>query len=144
MTDHPGETISAYLDDDLDAAARASVERHLAACDDCRAVVDDLRRLRVQAIVWSGEDHAPTGDLWAGVAAGLEARPASGGARILPWHRRRWSMGIVELAVAASLVAAVTAGMMWRRGPAPGPTLARRRSWRRASRWARPMAPSPP
>ena len=121
MTDHPGETLSAYLDDELDAAARAAVEQHLAACDDCRAAIDDLRHLRTRARIWSGEDLAPASDLWAGVAERLEARPT--GARVLPWYRRRWSVGIAELAVAASLVAAVTAGVMWRRAPATAPVV---------------------
>ena len=120
MTDHPGETLSAYLDDELDVAARADVERHLAACDDCRAVVEDLRHLRVQAIIWSAEDKEPARDLWADVAGRLEARPAAAGARVLPWYQRRWSVGIAELAVAASLVAAVTAGLMWPRPPQTG------------------------
>jgi hypothetical protein len=116
MTEHPADALSAYLDDELDTAARAAVETHLATCDDCRAVVDDLRRLRVQALTWSAEDQESTGDLWAGVAGRLEPRPAAS-ARVLPWYRRRWSVGIAELAVAASLVAAVTAGVMRRGGP---------------------------
>lgn len=121
MTDHPGEALSAYLDDALDTAGRAAVESHLIACDDCRGVVDNLRQLRTRARVWSGEDQAPASDLWAGVADRLEAR--SSGARVLPWYRRRWSVGIAELAVAASLVAAVTAGVMWRRGPTTAPAV---------------------
>ena len=80
-----------------------------------------MRQLRTRARAWAAEDHAPTRDLWSGVAPSLEARPAPGGARILPWYQRRWSVGIAELAVAASLVAAVTAGVMWRRGPAAAP-----------------------
>ena len=34
---HPGDLLSAYLDDELDAAVRSSVDDHLAACTECRA-----------------------------------------------------------------------------------------------------------
>lgn len=37
---------SAWLDDELDAAARARVDRHLGGCQGCRAAVDGLRRTR--------------------------------------------------------------------------------------------------
>jgi anti-sigma factor RsiW len=37
--------MSAYLDSDLSASARARVERHTAECRQCRGVLDDLRRM---------------------------------------------------------------------------------------------------
>jgi hypothetical protein len=121
MTTHPGEALSAYLDDDLEPAARTAVDVHLHDCGACRAIVDDLRRLRQQAASWPAE-ATPSQDLWAGIAARLEPRPVTG-ARVLPWYRRRWSVGVAELAAAAALVAAVTAGLLWRAAPgsAPGP-----------------------
>lgn len=121
MTDHPGETLSAYLDDELDAAARTAVEAHLTACASCRAVVDDLARLRTDAAAWATDTATPSPGLWAGVAARLEPPVATTGGRVLAWHQRRWSLGIVELAVAASLVAAVTAGLLWRGAPGGAP-----------------------
>lgn len=121
MTDHPGEALSAYLDDDLDPAARAAVESHLAACGPCREVIDDLQRLRADAATWATGTASPSRDLWAGVAARLEPPVANTGARVLPWHQRRWSLGVVELAVAATLVAAVTAGLLWRGAPGAAP-----------------------
>jgi anti-sigma factor RsiW len=36
--------LSNYLDAELDAATRAEIERHLAACEDCRIVVDTTRK----------------------------------------------------------------------------------------------------
>ncbi|MGH2487125.1 MAG: anti-sigma factor family protein, partial [Ktedonobacterales bacterium] len=33
------ERLSAYLDDELDTAERASLERHLAECEQCRAAL---------------------------------------------------------------------------------------------------------
>ena len=116
MTEHPAEALSAYLDGDLDAAGRAAIEAHLDGCGECRATVDDLRTLRARARSWAGATASADDRVWEAVAARI-AVPASGGARVLPWYRRRWSVGIVELAVAATLVAAVTAGVMWRSAP---------------------------
>ncbi len=36
--------LSSYLDKELDAAARADLERHLDKCEDCRLVVDTTRK----------------------------------------------------------------------------------------------------
>ncbi len=36
--------LSDYLDGDLDSAVCAELERHLAGCDNCRIVVDTLRK----------------------------------------------------------------------------------------------------
>jgi anti-sigma factor RsiW len=118
---HPGDALSAYVDDELDDAARVALESHLSSCAECRAVVDDLGRLRSQAARWATGGLEPSADLWAGIARRLEGRPDHGGARILPWYRKRWSVGIVELAAAASLIAAVTAGVMWRGAPDAAP-----------------------
>ena len=44
---HPNETIiQDYVDDALDAGARAGVDGHLEACAACRLLVDDLREIR--------------------------------------------------------------------------------------------------
>jgi len=36
--------LSGYLDGELDAGARADLERHLEHCDDCRLVVDTTKK----------------------------------------------------------------------------------------------------
>lgn len=118
MTDHPSDALSAYLDGDLDPAARRAVATHLSACAECRAVVTGLEELQRRARTWGDETARPSADLWAGIAARLDDRGTGhASARVLPWYRRRWSVGVAELAVAATLVAAVTAGVMWRRAP---------------------------
>jgi len=44
---HPNEiVINDYVDDALAPAERADVDRHVASCAECRALVDDLRELR--------------------------------------------------------------------------------------------------
>jgi anti-sigma factor RsiW len=122
MTEHPSDALSAYLDGDLDPAARQAVEAHLTVCAECRAVVADLDGLQRVARAWGDETARPAADLWPGIAARLDERGTGlGPARVLPWYRRRWSVGVAELAVAATLVAAVTAGVMWRRAPLAEP-----------------------
>jgi len=41
---HLLEELGAYLDGDAAAATCAEIERHLAECENCRAVVDTLRK----------------------------------------------------------------------------------------------------
>lgn len=122
MSEHPGDALSAYLDEDLDAAARREIETHLAACAECRAILDDLRALAGRARGWREAEVTPATDLWRGIAARLDAPAAP--ARVLPWYRRRVSLGVAELAIAATLVAAITGGLLWRRAPAPAATTA--------------------
>lgn len=131
MTMHPTALFSHYLDGELSSEARASVEAHLQACGPCRAVVADLEALRVSAASWAATQATPEHDLWPAIAARLagpratgtsgphrdgtfqpqlEASPSSA-----PWYRRRWSLGVPELALAASLVAAVTGIAIYQR-----------------------------
>jgi anti-sigma factor RsiW len=61
----PGH-LSAYLDADLRAAARARLERHTAECPDCNGVLDSLRFMlgrlhQVQAAELSAEVPDITG-----------------------------------------------------------------------------------
>lgn len=135
LTPHPTSALSEYLDGDLDGAAASDVAAHLAGCEQCRATIADLERIRGAAHAWGGETAAPPANLWPAIAARIaaEARPAASGAgaptRVahLAWYRRRVSLGVAELAIAASLVAALTGALLWQRpavpaapaGPAP-------------------------
>jgi anti-sigma factor RsiW len=115
------DQLSAYLDDELDLAARRRLEAHLAQCPACAAVYRDLGEIVRTAPEYRGED--PARDLWPGIAAGIEAsrvvelRPA-------PAVRaaRRW----MPLAIAAAGVAAVgLGGALWYRGYEQGRATAR-------------------
>ena len=44
---HVWQYISAYIDDELDAGLRASIERHLETCEICSAVLDSTRNIVV-------------------------------------------------------------------------------------------------
>ncbi|HET6341434.1 MAG TPA: zf-HC2 domain-containing protein, partial [Gemmatimonadota bacterium] len=77
MSEHATERLSAYLDGDLDAPDREAVERHLAVCGECAALLEDLDRLARAA--GELEDREPAADLWPGIARRLEGR-----ARVVP------------------------------------------------------------
>jgi hypothetical protein len=106
------EQISALTDGTLDAADRPRLEAHLEACEDCRALLDDLRALRREA---SSIAPAPLpAALWPRLAArlrdqGVRDQSAGGGSALWQWG-----------AIAALLVLAVGLSLMvtWTRRPA--------------------------
>ena len=98
MSEHLNEALSAYLDGELDEAARAAAENHLAACAECRATLEGLRGLvrRAQTL----DDRPPEHDLWAGIA---ERIGEPGTANVIPLapRRRRFTFSVPQLAAAA-------------------------------------------
>jgi len=48
MSDHIEELISAYIDDELTEGERVQVEKHLAQCPDCSAIVKDMLDIQHQ------------------------------------------------------------------------------------------------
>lgn len=131
MSAHPDAQLSALLDDELDEAAAADVRAHVAGCPECQSVLADLGAIRSQARAWAHVDATPASDLWPGVLSRLDAADADdsapgprragvgvpGPAR---WYERRWTVGVPELALAASLAAAVAGALVWSR-PDPPP-----------------------
>lgn len=59
-----------YLEHDADAATRASVEHHAGTCEDCGALLADVRKLRIDAT--NLPELALSRDLWSGIAARIE------------------------------------------------------------------------
>jgi hypothetical protein len=107
------DRLSDYLDDELDAAERASVDRHLATCADCRATLAELRSVVARAAAL--EDQPPAADLWPGVAARLDPpRPA---ARVSLFRRvpvpRRFSFTLTQLAAASLTLVVLSGGLVW-------------------------------
>ena len=110
------EQLMEYLEHDVDAAARASVEHHAVTCDACGTLLADIRKLRVDAA--NLPELAPARDLWSGIATRIEtpvvpigAGMGSAGEQPAPrtLHRgvRRWGKAAL---IAASLVAAAMIG----------------------------------
>ena len=112
---HPnGLVINDYVDDALDRGERTTIERHLAECAECRALVDDLRDVRRRA--GALDATPPPARAWKRIERALAAeqragrRPGTGGASRV----RRWSW----LAAAAALVLATIVSVRYYQAPA--------------------------
>jgi anti-sigma factor RsiW len=113
---HPTEiVINDYADDALAPAARADVERHVASCAECRALVDDLRALRRAA--GSLERREPPVRAWTRIerAIQLEAEHSAQRAQkespLRLSHVLRSTPAWTWLAAAAVLVLATAVGL---------------------------------
>lgn len=133
------DRLSEYLDDDLDAAARRQLERHLQACAGCRTALDELRDVvqRARGLAVEAEQGA---DLWPGVARRLTAGAGPRWRRALraawaavsnagwPWLPGAGSGVRPVLAGLAALVlislVAGSAWRLWRPRETPPPQLA--------------------
>lgn len=131
MTDRWTDTLTDYLDGDMTAAEARTLEKHLDACEDCRLVLGQLRRVKNEARALA--DPPVPDDLWAGIASRIgpagstSARPAEP-ARVLHLPARRpavawgWAMAA---GIALLLVSAVALVLSTRSaGNRAGPTLA--------------------
>ena len=128
MTPDPfTDRLSDYLDDELSAAERASMDRHLAACAACRRALDELREVVARAA--SLPDGQPAADLWAGIAARIEQpespahrfgfhrlltfwkSPDRDGRRLL--SARTVSLTLPQLAAASLTLMVLSGGLVW-------------------------------
>ncbi len=119
MSDPWAARLSDYLDGELNDSERAALERHLDACPNCTAALDELARVVERARELPS--RAPAADLWPGIAARIG--PGALPAPLTPTPKaRRWSFSLPELAAACLAVALVSGGGVWflaGRGPAP-------------------------
>ncbi len=109
---HPDELISASLSGDLAPDERATLNAHLAACEQCRATLNAFARER--EMVAGLRRSVPPGDLGARIRTAVDA-----GAGMTPWWRRPSTLvGAVATlgTVAAALLAVVVLGSI-PRGP---------------------------
>jgi anti-sigma factor RsiW len=115
------EALADLVDGRLDGAGQRAVERHLEACDNCRALVVDLRSIRAAAFMLDRRE--PKAGTWAKVLAAIAAEPAPQGRGLdMSSARRRFTRTNwpVWLGAAAALILATMIGLMplWNR-PAP-------------------------
>ena len=115
MTAHPTDRLLPYLRGELAAAERAAVDSHLAGCAECRDSVRDFAALA--ALLARAPELAPPMH-WGAFRSQLHAklerrlRPAGVG--------RRWSLGPLPAALAASLAAVLLyLGVLGPSGPTP-------------------------
>jgi tetratricopeptide (TPR) repeat protein len=119
------EYISRSIDGELAARESVRLDRHLAACEDCRVLREDLRRIVAGAAKL--ETPEPSDKVWLNIRAGLVRATAgrtgerSGGMRVpalglgLPALR---TVGVAAVALVL-VVTGVVVGRRLGRGPAP-------------------------
>jgi hypothetical protein len=112
------DRLSEYIDGGLDAGEARALERHVAGCDTCSVTLDELRA--VVAAARAAGDQPPAQDLWAGIAAAIDADAAHAGRRVavLPLRRAgapapRFSFSAPQLAAAALVLMSLSAGAAW-------------------------------
>jgi anti-sigma factor RsiW len=93
------------VDGRLDGAAQRNVERHLEACANCRAMVEDLRIIRSSAFMLDRREPKP--ETWQRIQAAVAAEPKG---RVLTMPARaNWP---VWLGAAAALILATVIGLL--------------------------------
>jgi anti-sigma factor RsiW len=99
------ETLTAYVDGELEGAARAELESHLAGCAACSDAVAAQRRLG--AMFAALPEVTPAGDFearfWARIAR--EREPAGFGARLRSLFTARGALALGAAAVVALVLA---------------------------------------
>src|SRR5512138_20947 len=116
MSDRYTDLISEYLDGNLDPGTHRQVERHVASCAGCAALLADLQRVVARARAAAEDDAPPAEDLWPGIEARLRraaGAPIALPARVarLPERRSlkpRVSFTIPQLAAACVAVVAIS------------------------------------
>jgi hypothetical protein len=118
---HWTDRLSEYLDDELTQGERAACDAHLASCGECRTVLADLQS--VVTIARTDAESLPAADLWPGILQTISApterpsgvTPASAPKTVAfrPRSARQITFTLPQLALAASLLIAVSAGVAY-------------------------------
>ena len=117
------EIISDYIDGSLELGEQLNVERHLADCEPCRAVRDDL----LQIVHFSRQlpEHAPSPALWTRIQSDIaDEAPPSFWTRTAVWwsgvRSRHFNLSIPQMvAGAAVIVIIISVGVITLRRDAP-------------------------
>jgi len=105
MNDKWTDRLSEYVDGELPAEERTALEAHLTTCADCRAILEELRKVvaRGRAL----DDRGPKADLWPGVAKRI------GAGKVVDIRSRRFSFNVPQLIAASIALVVVSGGGMW-------------------------------
>ena len=95
------------VDGRLDPAAQRDVERHLEVCQNCAALVTDLRTIRAAAFMLDRRE--PPAAIWTALHAKVAAEPAPRGRLLAMPSRANWP---VWLGAAAALLLATVIGVV--------------------------------
>jgi hypothetical protein len=108
MHEAVNDRLSEYVDDELSATERATVEQHLQTCARCRADVDGLRAVVARARTLS--DTPPATTLWPGIVeriGGSATQPVPSGVA------RRFSFTLPQLIAAGLALMVLSGSMVW-------------------------------
>jgi len=105
MNDQWTDRLSEYVDGELAAGEQSALEAHLTTCADCRATLEELRRVVGRAKQL--EARPPRTDLWPGVARRI------GAGKVVDIRSRRFSFNVPQLIAASIALVLLSAGGMW-------------------------------
>jgi anti-sigma factor RsiW len=116
------DRLSDYLDGEMSAADHAACDAHLTACEACREVLGELQMVIMTA--GADTDRGPVTDLWPAVLRQITHAQADAGARGVvrdfaapdlasARSSRQFVFTLPQLALAASLLIAVSAGVAY-------------------------------
>jgi anti-sigma factor RsiW len=116
MSRHVTDSLSDYLDEQLDLSRREEVEAHLLECGDCAATLADLRRVVARArqlpqSAASASEALP--DLWPGIEAAITHRPRVTVVRGSGWNEQRVTFTFTQLAAACLAIAIISGTAVW-------------------------------
>jgi anti-sigma factor RsiW len=98
-------TTQAYFDGEVDAVSAAEIERHVAQCADCRALLEELEQTRtaIRNIAHQGASPA----LRARILRSIDEEAGAGASRSkpLPWRTRPFWLGAFGGAAGAAMAA---------------------------------------
>jgi hypothetical protein len=126
---HWTDRLSEYHDGELTPAEHAACDAHLATCESCQTVLRELQM--VTAAARADVEREPATDLWPGILSEIQGRGrlAAGATKadgiFRTSRRRQITFSLPQLALAASLLIAVSASVSYlAAGRATGPTIA--------------------
>jgi hypothetical protein len=111
MNDQWTDRLSEYLDGELTATERATLETHLAGCAECRATLADLRGVvaRAQGL----EPRPPATHLWPGIARAIRQTKSVDLAEQRGTRRRQLSFSVSQLLAASVALVLLSGGAVW-------------------------------
>jgi predicted anti-sigma-YlaC factor YlaD len=114
MTDLWTNRLSEYLDEELLEGERVALESHLQSCNECSAILADLRRVVRRARKL--EERDPSRDLWPEIASRIGATTGASKPMVDLASRRRarrWAFSLPQLAAAGIALMALSGGAVW-------------------------------
>ncbi len=112
-TDDFTHRLSEYLDDELSAAERVTIDAHLSSCAECRSTLEALRVIVSSASQL--KDSPPKHDLWGGIAARIAPayRPSARASAFRRVVTSRLSFTLPQLAAAGLALMVLSGGLVW-------------------------------